>query len=230
MENKIPLGFVYYLQNPITSEIFYVGATEISLKNRLRTHYQHLTEAKKGLRKMNKRYEYLINLKEVKATIHLLEIVTEGNLEEKEMFYIKHFRDINPNLTNMTNGGPGKCTLLYYTDEEKIKFGHKISKQLKGRKKPHGFAENLSKQRKGLGNPATKEISIGWIVADKKYLFKYGFEINRFISNNNAYGNVFSHFKNKRKGTPYSYQWELFSNLNKEIQDIVHNSYENKNY
>ena len=34
MENKLPLGFVYYLQNPITSEIFYVGATEISLKNR----------------------------------------------------------------------------------------------------------------------------------------------------------------------------------------------------
>ena len=71
---------------------------------------------------MNKRYEYLLNLKEIKATIHLLEIVTEGNLEEREMFYIEHFRNINPNLTNMTNGGPGKCTSLYYTEEEKIKF------------------------------------------------------------------------------------------------------------
>ena len=230
MENKLPLGFVYYLQNPITGEIFYVGATEISLKNRLRTHYQHLSEAIKGKRKMNKRYEYLINLKEIKATIHLLEIVTEGNLEDREMFYIKHFRKINPNLTNMTNGGPGKCTSLYYTKEEKIKFGHKISKSLKGRKKPEGFAENLSKQRKGLDNPATKEISIGWIVADKKYLFKYGFEINNFISNKNAYGNIFSYFKHNRKGSPYGYKWELFSNLNIEIQDIVHNSYENKNY
>ena len=228
MENKLPLGFVYYLQNPITSEIFYVGATEISLKNRLRTHYQHLSEAIKGQRKMNKRYEYLLNLKEIKATIHLLEIVTEGNLEEREMFYIKHFRNINPNLTNMTNGGPGKCTSLYYTEEEKIKFGHKISKSLKGKKKPKGFAENLSKQRKGLGNPATKEISIGWIVADRKYLFKYGFEINKFISNKNAYGNIFSYFKNNRKGGPYGYKWELFSNLNIEIQDIVQSSYESK--
>lgn len=228
MENKLPLGFIYYLQNPITSEIFYVGATEISLKNRLRTHYQHLSEAIKGQRKMNKRYEYLINLKEIKATIHLLEIVTEGNLEDREMFYIKHFRKINPNLTNMTNGGPGKCTSLYYTEEEKIKFGHKISKSLKGKKKPEGFAENLSKQRKGLGNPATKEISIGWIVADKKYLFKYGFEINEFISSKNAYGNIFNYFKNNRKGSPYGYQWELFSNLDVEIQDIVQSLYENK--
>lgn len=228
MENKLPLGFVYYLQNPITAEIFYVGATEISLKNRLRTHYQHLSEAIKGQRKMNKRYEYLLNLKEIKATIHLLEIVTEGNLEEREVFYIKHFRNINPNLTNMTNGGPGKCTSLYYTEEEKIKFGHKISKSLKGKKKPEGFAENLSKQRKGLGNPATKEISIGWVVADRKYLFKYGFEINKFISNKNAYGNIFSYFKNNRKGSPYGYKWELFSNLNIEIQDIVQSSYENK--
>jgi len=228
MEKKIPLGFVYYLQNPKTSEIFYVGATEISLKNRLRTHYQHFSEALNGKRKMNKRYEYLLNLKEIKATIHLLEIVTDGDLEEREIFYISHFRNINPNLTNMTNGGPGKCTSLYYTEEEKMKFGHKISKSLKGRKKPEGFGENLSKQRKGLDNPATKEISIGWIVADKKYLFKHGFEINEFISNKNAYGNVFNYFKNKRKGKPYGYQWELFSNLNIKIQDIVHSSYETK--
>ena len=177
---------------------------------------------------MNKRYEYLLNLKEIKATIHLLEIVIEGSLEEREMFYIKHFREINSNLTNMTEGGPGKCTSLYYTKEEKIKFGHKISKALKGLKKPEGFAENLSKQRKGLGNPATKEISIGWIVADKKYLFKYGFEINDFLGNKNAYGNIFSYFKNKRKGTPYNYKWEMFSDLDIEIQDIVQSSYNKK--
>ena len=33
------------------------------------------------------------------------------------------------------------------SEEEKIKFGHKISKALKGIKKPEGFSENLSKQR-----------------------------------------------------------------------------------
>lgn len=94
---------------------------------------------------MNKRYNYLLNLKPTKATIHLLEIVTNGNLESRETFYIKKFREINPNLTNMTNGGPGKCTSLYYTEEEKRKFGHRISQKLKGKKKPKGFAENLLK-------------------------------------------------------------------------------------
>ena len=228
MEIKIPLGFVYYLQNPTTGEIFYVGATETSLKNRLRGHYQHLSESLRGKRKMNRRMEYLNNLKPVKATIHLLEVVTEGNLEEREIFYVRKFREINPKLTNMTDGGPGKCTSLYYTLEEKIKFGHKISQKLKGRKKPEGFAENLSNQRRGLGNPAAKEIPTGWIVADQKYLFKYGFEINEFVNNKYAYGNIYRYFKNNRKGKPYGHKWELFSNLSKEIQDIVHSTYENK--
>lgn len=228
MEINIPLGFVYYLQNPNTGEIFYVGATEVSLKNRLTNHYRHLSEALKGRRKMNKRYEYMLNLQPVKATIHLLEVVTENNLADREIFYIKKFREINPNLTNMTEGGPGKCTSLYYTLEEKIKFGHKISEKLKGKKKPEGFAENLSKQRKGLGNPAAKEIPIGWIVADQKYLFKYGFEVNEFVNNKYAYGNIYKHFKYNREGTPYGHKWELFSNLSKEIQDIVHSTYESK--
>lgn len=228
MEKNIPLGFVYYLQNPITGEIFYVGATEASLKNRLNTHYQHLNECLKGKRKMNKRYKYLLDLKPHKATIHLLEIVTEGNLFERESFYINIFRKINPNIINMTDGGPGKYTSKYYNKKEKEILGQKISKKLKGKKKPKGFAENLSKNRQGLDNPNAKEISIGWVVADNKYLFKYGFEINNFIGNKYAYGNIFKHFKHKRKGNPYGYKWILFSELDKEIQDIVQSIYENK--
>lgn len=227
MEN-IPLGFVYYLQNPNTGEIFYVGATQISLKNRLRTHYQHLLEMKKGQRKSNNRYEYLLNLQPVKATIHLLEVVTDGDLFERERFYISKFREINPNLTNMTNGGQGQYTTEYYSEEQKIEYGQKISSALKGKKKPEGFSEHLSKIRKGLGNPAAKEIPIGWIVANENILFKYGFEINEYISNKYAYGNIFNYFKNKRTGKPYGHKWELFSKLSKEIQDIVQFSYENK--
>lgn len=227
MEN-IPLGFVYYLQNPTTGEIFYVGATEISLKNRLRGHYQHLSEAMKGLRKMGNRYLYLIDLHPVKATIHLLEVVTSGNLFEREKFYVDKFRHINPNLTNMTDGGRGECTSKYYTEEQRTVLGQKISDALKGKKKPEGFAQHLSDIRKGLNNPATKEISIGWIVADKTYLFKYGFELNDFVGKKHTYGNIYKHFKLNRIGKPYGYQWELFSNLDKEIQDIVQSSYENK--
>lgn len=227
MEN-IPLGFVYYLQNPITGEIFYIGATEVSLKNRLRTHYQHLHEMKKGQRKTNKRYEYLLNLQPVKAKIYLLEIVTNGELFEREKFYISKFRKINPNLTNMTNGGQGQYTTEYYSKEQKTETGKKISLKLKGIKKPQGFSQHLSDIRHGLNNPNAKGISIGWIVVDEKILFKYGFEINNFINKKDAYGNVYKHFINKRTGNPYGHKWELFSKLSKEIQDIVQSSYENK--
>ena len=227
MENKIPLGFIYYLQNPNTGEIFYVGATESSLKNRLRTHYQHLTEMKKGIRKTNNRYKYLLNLEPIKATIHLLEIVTEGNLFDREKFYIQKFRDLNPNLTNMTIGGKGQFTSAFYTESQKSLIGQKISQKNRNKKKPKGFSEHLSNIRKGINNPAAKEISIGWIVADEKYLFKYGFEINNFIGKKDAYGNVYKQFKYGRIGKPYNHKWELFSRLNKEIQDIVQSSYEN---
>ena len=69
------LGFIYCLQNPITGEIFYVGCTETSLKNRLKTHYQHLKEYQNGKRNENKRYLYLEKMLPLKAEIILLEIV-----------------------------------------------------------------------------------------------------------------------------------------------------------
>jgi len=227
MEN-IPLGFIYYLQNPKTGEIFYVGATESSLKNRLRTHYQHLSEYVKGIRKHNNRYEYLLNMKPLKATVHLLEIVTDGELWKREKYYIKHFRKMNPKLTNMTDGGRGNYTHKYYSEEKKQEIAHKISKANKGRKKPDGFSEHLSKIRKGVNNPATKEI-VDWIIADEKYLFKYGFEINTFINSIHAYGNVYRGFK-RIKSRVYNHKWEKFSNVNKKIQDIVQSNYESREY
>ena len=224
-------GFIYYLQNPITDEIFYIGATECSLKNRLRTHYQHLSEYKKGLRKTNRRYEYLLQMNQTKATIHLLELVTNKNdLISKEIFYIKHFRKINPYLTNMTDGGRGNCTNKYYTEKEFEEYSKKLSVVNKGKPKPDGFGENLSIMRKGFGNPATKELE-RWIVCGTEekplQLFKYGFQINEYIHNKYAFGNVCSYLK--RKGNLcYGLKWKFFDECNNEIQDIVHSAYESK--
>ena len=223
-------GFIYYLQNPTTDEIFYVGSTECSLKNRLRTHYQHLREFERNLRKTNRRYEYLLKLRPLKATIHLLELVfTKEELEKREIFYIKHFRKINSNLTNMTDGGKGKCTSKYYTEKELEIYSLKISKSNKGRPKPKGFAENLSQSRKGLNNPAAKQM-LDWIIAFKDEkpikLLKYGFKINEFIDNKYDFGAVKDSIK--RNGTSHNYKWEYFSKCSKEIQDIVQLAYENE--
>lgn len=222
-------GFIYYLQNPVTGEIFYVGSTQCSLLNRLRTHYQHLREFERGLRKENKRYTYLASLRPVKATIHLLEIVTNiSQLEEREIFYIKHFRKINPNLTNMTDGGRGKQTFKYYTEEQLENYSAKISVANSGKKKPEGFARNLSIKRKGLGNPATKELS-NWIVSfymgRVERMFKYGFEVNDFIGKKDAYGNVHRAMRD-RHYNPYKRTWLFFNECDKIIQDIVQSQYE----
>ena len=202
---KTELGFIYYLQHPKTGEIFYVGATETSIKSRLRTHYQHLREHERGLRKTNKRYKYLQDLRPLKAEIHLLEIVTNDYLDKREQHYIKFFRGINPNLTNMTDGGRGRYTHKYYTIEQKKITNKKISKALKGRKKPEGFAANMAITRKGLNNPASKPLK-QMILGSNEYIFKYGFEINNFVGSISGYGNVLK-VLNKQNKTAYGHKW-----------------------
>lgn len=222
MNNK--LGFIYYLQNPVTAEIFYVGSTQCSLLNRLRTHYQHLRECERGIRKTNRRYEYLKALKPDKAAIYLLEIVIDiSQLEERERFYIKQFREINPNLTNMTDGGAGQYTSKYYTEQELEELSKKISTANRGKSKPEGFAENLSKQRKGLGNPAAKPIKNNGIIGTNDRInfkwFKYGFEVNDFFERKDAYGNIYKFVGTKNK--PYGYEFKYFNEASKRVQDIV---------
>lgn len=218
------MGFIYYLQNPVSGEIFYVGSTQCSLNNRLRTHYQHLREFERGKRGMNNRYTYLQNLRPDKATIHLLEIVTNiSELELREIFYIKKFRDINPNLTNMTDGGKGKCTHKYYTEQQMENYSKKLSEAGIGRKMPEWFGEKLSKERQGIDNPNAKPIKEGGIIGTKDRIsfvwFRHGFEINKFFNSIHAYGNVYRFVGTTNK--PYKYEFKFFNNASKRIQDLV---------
>lgn len=229
MENNLK-GSIYCLQNPITKEIFYIGATKTKLIERLKKHYWDLDNYKKGKRKKNKRFEYLKNLLPTTVNIGLVELVDIKELDNREKYWIQHYRNLNPNLTNSTVGGKGGDTYSFQSDEKKKEISNKISKSHKGKTKPKGFAENLSVTRQGTNNPNAKEISIGWIVCDKTHLFKYGFEINSFMDNKYAYGNIFKGFKTKSIVTSNFKSFELFSDLKKEIQDIVQLSYESKTY
>lgn len=225
----VELGFIYGLVNPTTGEIFYVGATQTSLKNRLRTHYQHLREFERGIRKTNKRYVYLQNLRPLKCEIVLLELVINADIDEKESFYIKKYREINPNITNMTDGGKGKQTSKYYTEEEMLEYGAKLSKANKGKVISQAQKDFLSSTRKGLNNPNVHPLRIGSLVCFKDQLpvrmFKYGFEINNFIGSKHAGSSVVKSLgiaKNQ-----YGYEWKKFDDCTKEIQDIVQSLYEN---
>lgn len=228
----VELGFIYGLKNPITGEMFYIGSTQSALKHRLKRHYQDLKEVKTEKRKLNKRYSYLIKLLPLKAEIFLLEIVQNGDLDDREIFYIKHFKNINPNLTNMTTGGRGGYTCQFYTEKEMEEYSKKISNSNKGKPKPKGFAENMSLNRRGLNNPAIRPLAIGKIVCFKDGLpikmFIYGFEISQFVNSKHGASSVMGMIRLKKyHWKPYGYEFKKFDDCTKEVQDIVQSDYEN---
>ena len=131
-------------------------------------------------------------------------------------------------MLNETDGGKGGNTHKYKTNTEIKTIGEKISKALKGKPKSKKFAENLSENRKGLGNPRAKKLkepiyAINYISRKKiRKAFYYGFEIDNFLNKENAWSNIkkaINHI-NMRNGSNldfqvcYGYYW-----LTKEYAD-----------
>lgn len=209
---------IYGLVNPITNEVVYIGSTSFTLEHRLKQHYWHLNEVEKGTRKTNKRFEYLKSLLPNKVNIILLKEIdlTKSSLSASfyEKYYIELYRKKNPNLLNEAKGGTGGNTHKYKTTSEIKDIGTKISNRLKGRSKPAGFAEHLSKIRKGLGNPNTTKLNkpvYAVNIYSRKRLphnFNYGFEINNFLHRNNAWSNVKKAINksNNRNGNKLDFQ------------------------
>lgn len=214
------LGFIYCLQHPITGEIFYVGCTETSLKNRLKLHYQHLKEFNEGKRNENKRYLYLKNLLPLKCEIILLEIVVNDDLEKKEKFWIKKFFSINPNLTNETFGSKGGDTFTLKSKEQKEIKKNILSKKNKGIKRSKEFIENLSINRTGLKSPVCKKLNDPLVCIEDKIYFNYAFEVSDFLKNEYAFYNIKKYLK-KEKFKIYNKTWNWLSNVN-DLHDIVH--------
>ena len=207
-------GFIYYLQNPTTGEIFYVGATEHPLNKRLWRHYQNLKEFERGARRANRRFLYLQNLLPIKATIHLLEnVTTKEQLKNQEVFHINHFRAINPNLTNMTDGGTGQHTSKYYTEAEMEEYSAKLSKANSGRTVPQHIKDQLSETRMGINNPGAKayiDPIVCIIDTQTTRVFLHSFEIDDFIGKVGAASNVSAYLK-RGGGLCYKYKWRYLS-------------------
>jgi hypothetical protein len=108
-DKLVRLGFIYALKNPDTGEIFYVGATESTPKDRLAGHYNHFIEALEGKRKMNKKFEYFKKIYPKTADWEVLKIVENDYLYKIEVEYIEKYSKLW-NLTNQTKGGEGGDT------------------------------------------------------------------------------------------------------------------------
>lgn len=139
---------IYGLVSPINGQIVYVSMTTLKIEVRLKQHYWHLNECNKGERNSNKRFEYLNSISPLKVSIKLLKTFDSDNafsLSPKfyESFYIKKYRNINPNLLNETDGGIGDNTFKYKSSNEIKEIGIKISNKLKGRKKNQKVLLNI---------------------------------------------------------------------------------------
>lgn len=209
---------IYGLISPIDGQVVYVGCTTHSIEHRLKQHYWHLNEVINGKRSSNKRFEYLKSILPLKVSTILLKSIDTSkpnSLSSKfwESYYINKYRKINPNLLNETDGGKGNNTHKYKTDTEIKEIGIKISKAIKGKAKPEGFAEHLSNIRKGLGNPMCKKFKEPIYAYDvvKKVLietpFNYGFEIENFLNCHNEWSNIKKRINkiNNRRGAKTKY-------------------------
>lgn len=227
-------GTIYFLKNPNTHEIFYIGATTIPLNKRLEQHYAHLKEYKNGLRNWNKRFEYLDKLYPVKAKIYSIELVDKNILDNVESMYIGLFKSWGFELTNSTDGGKGGNTYKYLNTIQKEKTKLKLKAKLTGKSKPIGFSENLSINRQGANNPMAKTGKYGPIVSfDKLWnpikMFKYSYEITADFNNAHLHSNIIKMLTGKTKPyKPAGLNWKFFKDCNKQIQDIVQSIYENK--
>lgn len=194
---------IYALVHPITKEVVYVGQTTKTLIERLKGHYWKLNEANRGERTLTPLFKYLNDLKPLKVEVILLKEVDINEANETEIYYISKYRKINPNLLNEANGGIGGNTISNKTDEEKKAIGNKISNILSGKSKPDGFAEHLSDIRTGKGNPMAKPLNPKIVVLkssnDNSVIrsFDYVFEINQFLDDRNAGGNIVRQLKKK---------------------------------
>lgn len=105
---------IYKLLDPETLEIKYVGKTKESLIRRLNKHIFNKTKNSN----VNKWIKSLIK-DDKKPKIMLIERCSFEEWEQKEIYWIKFYRNINKNLLNMTNGG--ECGSLGYIHTQDAK-------------------------------------------------------------------------------------------------------------
>lgn len=203
-------GYIYGLKDPITKIIVYIGATKEYPTKRFVEHYRQLEEVLKGKRNNTKKFEYMKKLLPLKLILTIIEEVDIINLYNKEEYYINEYRKLNPELLNETVGGIGGNTHIYKDNKNIQNIGIKISNALKGKKKPKGFAENLSNNRKGCLNPGSKRFNSPVFCTDSANNviaeFNYSFEIDKWL-NKQAWSNISRAINNPNRKC-YGYYWK----------------------
>lgn len=218
-------GFVYKLICPLSGEVRYVGKTVQKLNKRL---YKHQYEIHRNPSNKN---SWLIGLEKLGLLFEVnIELVEECGLDiinDREIFWIKFFKDSGCKLTNMTEGGDvGSLGHKHSQDAiEKIRKRAKeprskmseegrknISKSLIGNTRHKGYKQSektknkISESKKGV---------LSWNATSVLQLNKEGNAIKEWVSATAAakelklnQSNIWMVINGKRK-TCGGYFWKL---------------------
>lgn len=218
-------GFIYKLICPTSGEVRYVGKTVQSLTKRL---YKHQYERSRNPSKKN---SWLIGLEKLgllfDVKIELVEECGIDKLNEREIFWIKFFKDSGCKLTNMTEGGDVGSLGHKHSQEaiEKIKKRAKeprakmsdegkknISKSLVGNLRHKGYKHN-EETKKQISE--IKKGTLSWNATPVLQLTKDGELVKEWVSSHAAakelglsQGNIWTVI-NGGRNTCGGYKWRL---------------------
>lgn len=189
---------IYSLNDPITNEIRYIGQTCQPLKTRLG---EHLRKLKNKTYKVNW-IKSLIgnNLKPIIVLIE--ENLSKEDCNDLEIKYIRLYKELNPKLTNMTDGGEGS-------------IGYKHSEETLAKLKEIRNKNNTLENRQKI----SESTKLYWLNADEKRILENrnqpkAKKINQFDLNNNLI-QTFSSLRQIERELGY-FRFNILTNLKKE--------------
>jgi hypothetical protein len=97
--------YIYALIDPRDNEVRYVGKTN-DLYSRF---FQHISPSSLKNRTYKNNWIKSLLEKDLRPIISVLEKTNQENWEEREICWIKHYRDLGTKLTNIADGGAGGC-------------------------------------------------------------------------------------------------------------------------
>lgn len=143
---------IYVLIDPLTNEVRYIGKTTMLLERRLHGHMTHLrgnTPKVNWIKKLKQSYQ----MPEIQV-VQSFKDISDDELNQCEIYWIKFYRESGCDLTNSTKGGEGLHGVKL-SEEARLR----MSKSHKGKKLSEQHRKNISLRMHNNANALGKKFS-----------------------------------------------------------------------